>query len=59
MAERNISAAPNYTMPALVMMGVNLMWMFFALWALYGFLPVIIMALLLHVGINRLERRRG
>ena len=36
MRERNIKAAPNYTVPALIMAGVNLMWIFVVIWAAFG-----------------------
>ncbi|WP_146347267.1 hypothetical protein [Falsiphaeobacter marinintestinus] len=58
MSNRQITAAPDYTLPALVMMGVNLTWVFFVIWAMWGLLPVIVMGLILNHAITRLEDRR-
>lgn len=58
MAERNVSAAHNYTTPALVMMGVNLTWMFLTLWAMYGLLPVLLLSAVINHGITLLDHRR-
>ena len=44
MSERKISSAPDYTNAAITMLGVNLMWIFFAIWVLYGFVPVLVLA---------------
>ncbi|MEL7099967.1 MAG: hypothetical protein AAGM84_14165 [Pseudomonadota bacterium] len=53
------SSAPDYTTACIVMFGVNLTWIFFAIWAFWGLLAVA----LIGWGLNRwmawLERRRG
>lgn len=43
-------AAPNFTKACIVMFGVNLAWIFFALWAVWG----LIAAAATGWGINRL-----
>lgn len=48
-----ISAAPNYTNPALVMLGVNFLWLFFAIWSLFGMIPLLLLALSIHHAIAR------
>lgn len=58
MAERKISAAPNYTTPALVMMGVNLAWILIALWAAFGLLAALLLALVVNHAITLLAHRR-
>lgn len=50
-------SAPNYTVPALVMGLVNLLWIFFALWAAWGLPAVIAAGYLLYVAIDWLARR--
>jgi len=56
---RERTAAPNYTDAAITMLGVNLLWIFFVLWVLFGFVPVVILAILINHGIDRLiEIRR-
>jgi hypothetical protein len=50
-------AAPNYTTAALTMMAINLIWVFGLLWAIFGFVPVLFVALALHHGIDRLSAR--
>ncbi|MFV0514215.1 MAG: hypothetical protein ACK5MY_11385 [Jhaorihella sp.] len=59
MHERNIKAAPNYTVPALVMAGVNLLWIFFVVWAAFGFFPALLLAAAINHGIDRLASHRG
>ena len=58
MRDRQISPAPNYTNAALTMLGVNLMWMFLALWALFGLIPVLLIAFAINRLITLLEARR-
>jgi hypothetical protein len=49
--------APDYTIAALTMLGVNLTWIFIVLWAYAGFLPVLILAFFLNRAITLLEAR--
>ncbi|MCD9149466.1 histidinol phosphate aminotransferase [Pseudophaeobacter flagellatus] len=42
---------------ALSFIGLNLIWLFFAVWMLFGMVPVLFFALLLNHMINRLEDR--
>ncbi|WP_286193783.1 hypothetical protein [Tropicibacter sp. R16_0] len=51
--------APDYTTAALTMLGVNLMWMLCAIWALFGFGVALILAAVLNAGITRLGQRTG
>jgi len=52
-------SAPNYTNACIVMFGVNVAWIFFLIWAVWGLLA----AALLGWAVNRwmvwLERRRS
>ncbi|MBE1284948.1 MAG: histidinol phosphate aminotransferase [Rhodobacteraceae bacterium] len=50
-------AAPDYTAAAITMLGVNLMWIFFVLWVLIGFIPVLLLAACINHGISRFELR--
>ncbi len=52
-------SAPDYTNAALTMLGVNLFWIFCAIWSLLGFLAVIVLALGLNYGIDRLAALRS
>ncbi|KUP94708.1 hypothetical protein [Tritonibacter horizontis] len=38
-------------------MAVNLLWIFFAVWLLYGIVPVLLLAVVMNHMINRLEVR--
>lgn len=49
--------APDYTDAALVMGGVNLLWIFMALWALFGFWSVLAAGVVLNALISRLALR--
>ncbi|MCE8509458.1 hypothetical protein KBY24_15650 [Ruegeria pomeroyi] len=57
MDERGIGRAPDYTIPALVMLGVNLTWILILVWALWGFGAALLLAALVHHGITRLAVR--
>ena len=55
-----ISAAPDYTNAALVSFAINLAWIVFAIWAAFGLVPVLLLAMMLNHLISRLQaRRRG
>ena len=59
MRDRPIGTAPNYTIPALVMLGVNLFWMLGVIWAVWGLVPVLVLAMVLNHLITRLGAARG
>ena len=40
-------------------LAVNLLWIFFALWVIYGFVPVLVLAVLINHGISLLSDRLG
>lgn len=48
--------APDYTVAALVMGFVNLLWVFGLIWALFGLPAVMATGWLLNIGIERLRR---
>ena len=43
---------------ALSFVAVNMLWVFFALWLIYGPVPVLVMAVIINQMINRLEVRQ-
>ncbi len=49
--------APDYTTAALTMLGVNLMWMLCAIWAIFGFGVSLVLAGILNIGISRLGQK--
>jgi hypothetical protein len=57
MSEHRLTSAPDYTNAALTMLGVNLMWIFFVIWVVFGLIPVLLLALGLNHGITRLAGR--
>lgn len=54
-----ITEAPNYTNAALVMGLVNLLWIFAALWAVFGLPVVLALGYVLDKLISRIARRRA
>lgn len=50
--------APDYTVPALVMLGVNLIWILCLVWALAGYAAALLTAWAVNLGITRLAERR-
>jgi len=57
--DHQTSTAPNYTNPALMMLGLNLTSAFFVLWALYGLVPLLLLAVTLNHIITRLDDRHA
>lgn len=57
MRRGNLPEAPNYTNAALAMGLVNLLWIFIALWAIYGFWVVLAAGWALNWLIRRLGDR--
>ncbi len=51
--------APDLLETALGFIGINLMWVFFAIWVLYGIVPVLLLALFINHMITRLEIKLG
>jgi hypothetical protein len=56
--QRPIKSAPNYTATCLVMGLINLLWIFFVIWAIWGLIAVSMVAVAINAWINRLARRR-
>jgi len=57
MRRRNLRKAPNYTNAALAMGLVNLLWIFIALWAAFGFFSVLLAGLVLDRLIARIGQK--
>lgn len=53
MDDRTQGTAPNYTNACIVMFGVNITWILVAIWAIWG----LIAAMLLALGVNHLMDR--
>ncbi|MBE1297098.1 histidinol phosphate aminotransferase [Phycobacter azelaicus] len=51
--------APDLLEATLSFIGINLMWVFFAIWVLYGMVPVLLLALFINHMITRLEIKLG
>ncbi|TCS61861.1 hypothetical protein [Primorskyibacter sedentarius] len=58
MRNGQLPSAPNYTTAALVMGGVNLLWILGVIWAVFGLPVVMLLSLGLNWLIDRLDRRR-
>ncbi|MFA3917522.1 hypothetical protein [Ruegeria hyattellae] len=59
MDDHRIPRAPDYTLAALIMGGINLTWIFIVIWALYGLVSVLVLAALLNHAISRLRDWRS
>ena len=59
MDQRHPQPAPNYTIAALTMGWVNLMWVFMVIWGLWGLVPVLLVSAGLNRGITWLALRRN
>lgn len=52
------TAAPNFTQASIVMFGINITWIFVAIWAVWGLLAVAVTALAVNRIINQIEAAR-
>ena len=48
---------PDLFTAAITFAGMNLMWVFFVIWMMYGLVPVLVLAVLINHLISRLEAR--
>ncbi len=55
----NRPSAPNYTQACIVMFGVNILWVFMVIWAIWGLLAVALSGWAINVAIDRIGARRG
>lgn len=58
MKHHSLGRAPDYTLAALVTLGVNLFCLLFALWLTLGMAPVLLLAVLADRLLVRCARRR-
>lgn len=54
MQHSTVKEAPNYLNACLVLLGVNFMWVFVLVWAVFGFFPVLVLGAVLNHCITRL-----
>lgn len=59
MNNRQVGRAPDYTNAAINMLGINLMWIFFVVWMLWGFIPVLMIAYLINRFVEHVGDTRG
>ncbi|KIC12337.1 histidinol phosphate aminotransferase [Leisingera sp. ANG-M1] len=48
---------PDFFTAAITFAGINLMWIFFVIWVMYGLVPVLVLAVLINHFITRLDIR--
>ena len=48
---------PDFFNAAITFAGINLMWIFFVIWVMYGMVPVLVLAVLINHFITRLDIR--
>lgn len=46
---------PDFFIAAITFAAINLMWIFFVIWVLYGMVPVLVLAVLVNHLISRLD----
>jgi hypothetical protein len=52
-----VREAPNYLNANIAMFGVNLTWILFAIWAMAGFVYVLLAGVAINAGLSYLEKR--
>lgn len=59
MDDFNRPSAPNYTNACIAMFGVNITWIFFALWAIWGLIAVAITGFVINRIISHIAQRKN
>ncbi len=59
MDHQPIGRAPDYTNAAINMMGINLLWIFFVVWVLWGVIPVLMIAYAINRFVEYVGDTRG
>ena len=57
MHDQKLPRKPDILAAAITFLGINMMWIFFVIWMLYGLVPVLVLAVLINHVIDRLEQR--
>lgn len=57
MQDRKLPQSPDLASAATAFLGVSLMWVFFVIWALFGMVPVLVLAVMINHLISRLDKR--
>ena len=57
MQDQKLPQTPDILALAVTFLGINMMWIFFVIWMVYGMTPVLVLAVLINHAINRLEQR--
>jgi len=57
MHDQKLPRTPDILAAAVTFLGINMMWIFFVIWMLYGMVPVLVLAVLVNHFITRLEQR--
>lgn len=55
MYDHNRRSAPDYTQACVAMFSLNIAWIFMAVWIIWGFGPVLVLALFVNHGMTRLQ----
>ena len=53
MYNHELGTAPDFSTAAMAMLGLNLMWIFTTLWAIWGLVPVVLLGLGMNEAISR------
>lgn len=59
MDQHKIGRVPNYTNACIVMFGVNITWILVVIWAVWGLVAAVLLALSLHHLMDRLRAWAG
>ena len=59
MDDKRIGTAPDYTNAAITMLGINIMWIMFVIWMLWGMVPVLMLAFVVNHFVEYVAARRG
>ncbi|AHD00243.1 hypothetical protein [Leisingera methylohalidivorans] len=51
------ASVPDFFIAAITFAGINLVWIFFVVWVMYGMVPVLVLAVLINHLITRLDIR--
>lgn len=59
MDDKRIGTAPDYTTAAITMIGINIMWILFVIWMVWGMIPALMLAFVVNHFVEYVAARRG
>lgn len=59
MQDQKLTQSTDLLAAAITFIAINMMWIFFVIWMIYGLVPVLVLAVLINHFIDRIEQRQN